>query len=510
MTPRRARPIADYVQIPVTPMTVSPSTLIIPVENQVRELDAKLLLACVAAERGLPVILGSRTYINFAMPSLPRGLFLAKSMRSLSKLMLNLIHGLGHDIVAWDEESLVRYSSPEYYAWRYSEDTFKVIDQLFAWGADDAEFFTSYPGYSGAPVHRTGNPRIDLLRADVRGYFAPEVAALTQRYGDFILVNTNFSFVNNFVPALNLLERDAQGQPQVSRTGRGMSVEFAVGMAAHQQAIYDHFRELLPQLAGWFPAQRIVLRPHPSENHDVWRTILADCPQVEVAHHGNVVPWLMAAKVLLHNGCTTAVEASVLDTPAVSYMPVTSETYDYHLPNGLSHCAATPAAVREHLAAILAGRRGLVDAAVRERVFGRHLAATRGALACDRVLDVLIAGGYAERAPQGPGGLPWLKAWLTGNIRTVVKRINGLRPHHRNSAAYHAHRFPGVTVPELNARIARFGAELGRFGGVRAEVRSPHVFHIHNLGATTRNAGPDVSRVSAASPSHSKHEGAGQ
>ena len=119
-------------------------------------------------------------------------------------------------------------------------------------------------------------------------------------------------------------------------------------------------------------------------------------------------------------------------------------------------------------------------------------------------------GGYAERARQRPGVLSWLKAGLTGNIRTVVKRINRLRPHHRNRAAYHAHRFPGVTVSELNTRIAGFGAGLGRFGGARAEARWPHVFRIHNLEATIRNAGPDVSRVSAASPSHIKQEGAGQ
>lgn len=474
-------------------MTASPSTLIIPVENQVRELDAKLLLACVAAERGLPVIIGSRTYINFAMPYLPRGLFLAKSLRSLSKLMLNLIRGLGHDIVAWDEESLVRYTSPEYYAWRYSQDTFKVIDRLFAWGEDDAEFFQSYEGYNGVPVHVTGNPRIDQLRPEVRGYFAEEVAALKARYGDFILVNTNFSFVNNFVPALNLIERDGHGQAQVSRTGRGMSLEFARGMAAHQQSIYDHFRDLLPRLAGWFPGQRIVLRPHPSENHDVWRDILCACPAVEVAHHGNVVPWLMAAKVLLHNGCTTAVEASVLDTPAVSYMPVRSETFDYHLPNGLSHCAASQEEVRTMLAEILDGRRGLVEDATRERLFDRHLAATHGALASDRVMDVLLANGYAERAPRRPPALPWLRAWLTGNIRTLVKRINGMRPNHRNSAAYHAHRFPGVTVPELNARIGRFGAELGRFGSVRAESRSPYVFRIHDPEAARRLAGAPAS-----------------
>jgi surface carbohydrate biosynthesis protein len=473
-------------QMPHQLMTFSPSTFIIPVENQVRELDAKLLLACAAAERGFPVVLGSRTYVNFVMPSLPRGLFLAKSMRSLSKLSLNLIHGFGHDIVAWDEESLVRYNSPEYYDWRYSEDTFKVIDRVFAWGADDAEFFASYPGYSGAPLHVTGNPRIDLLRPELRGYFAPEVTALKKRYGDFILINTNFSFVNNFVPALNLIGRNAQGQPQVSRTGLGMSVDFALGMAAHQQAICDHFRALLPQLADWFPNHRIVLRPHPSENHDVWRHLLAGSPQVEVAHEGNVVPWLMAARVLLHNGCTTAVEASVLGTPAVSYMPVTSDIYDYHLPNGLSHGARTPDAVREALAEVLDGRRGTVDSATRDRFFNRHLAATEGPLACDRVLDVLIANGYADRAPPRPATLPWLKTWLMSQTRTAAKRINSLRPHHRNSAAYHAHRFPGVTAPELNARIARFGNELGRFGSVRAVAHSPYVFRIHDPEAASR------------------------
>ena len=46
-------------------MANSASTLIIPVENQVRELDAKLLLSCIAAERGIPVVIGSRAFVHF-------------------------------------------------------------------------------------------------------------------------------------------------------------------------------------------------------------------------------------------------------------------------------------------------------------------------------------------------------------------------------------------------------------------------------------------------------------
>jgi hypothetical protein len=55
--------------------------LLIPVENQVRELDAKLLLACVAANRGLPSILGPKREIEFRIASFSRSIFISKSLR---------------------------------------------------------------------------------------------------------------------------------------------------------------------------------------------------------------------------------------------------------------------------------------------------------------------------------------------------------------------------------------------------------------------------------------------
>jgi hypothetical protein len=45
--------------------------LIIPVENQVRELDPKLLLACIAARRGFTSIIGSHREIDFQIASFP-------------------------------------------------------------------------------------------------------------------------------------------------------------------------------------------------------------------------------------------------------------------------------------------------------------------------------------------------------------------------------------------------------------------------------------------------------
>ena len=41
--------------------------LILPVETQVREFDAKLLLACVAAERGMPTYIGFQNNGNLKL-----------------------------------------------------------------------------------------------------------------------------------------------------------------------------------------------------------------------------------------------------------------------------------------------------------------------------------------------------------------------------------------------------------------------------------------------------------
>ena len=59
--------------------------LLIPVENQVRELDAKLLLACVAAKRDLGSIIGPKRKIENHIASFPRGIFLSKSLRIVKR-----------------------------------------------------------------------------------------------------------------------------------------------------------------------------------------------------------------------------------------------------------------------------------------------------------------------------------------------------------------------------------------------------------------------------------------
>ena len=453
-------------------MNFSGSTLMIPVETQVREMDAKLLLASFAAERGFPVVIGSRAFLHFRVSSIPRGVYLAKSLRTLSIRMFHILRSLGHEIVAWDEEGLLREPDPEYYRWRLSPVTMGQVSHLMAWGPDDARTFREYPGYGGAPIHVTGNPRIDLMRPELREFYRPEVDAIRGRYGDFVLVNTNFSKVNHFYPELSELKR------AVAAADTGTANPFDVGKGRHKLAIFARFQEMLPRLCEAVGDCTVVVRPHPAENPGPWHAIAARCKNLQVANDGNVLPWLMASRTLIANGCTTQVEAAVLGTPAVSYQPVVSKEFDFELPDAVSRQAFSLDELCDTVRAVVDGKLGPLDSERSREVLERHIAALEGPLAAERMVRVLEEGGYRTgRPPAAPAG-DFVRAWLHNHLRTAVKHVNMRRPGHRNNLAYHAHRFPDISVSEIQGKIARMGRLLNRFDGIRVTRMSRYLFRI--------------------------------
>ena len=85
-------------------MSTDKMLLLIPVENQVRELDPKLLLACIAASRGFSSVIGSRRQMDFRIASFPRGLYLSKSMTVRSIKMFKILqstHIYLHPPIVW-------------------------------------------------------------------------------------------------------------------------------------------------------------------------------------------------------------------------------------------------------------------------------------------------------------------------------------------------------------------------------------------------------------------------
>jgi surface carbohydrate biosynthesis protein len=465
-------------------MKATKPTLLIPVENQVRELDPKLLLACIAARRGFSSVIGSHRDIDFRIASFPRSLYLCKSFTVSNLKMFRIIHKLGHQIVSWDEEALVHLPSEMYYSRRLSPLTMKYVTHLFAWGEDNAELWSQFPELpAGLPIHITGNPRNDMLRAEMRAFYENDVKEIRNLYGEFILVNTNFNHVNSFSPVQNLFQPVKKlGEEAVfGKAARGMTLEYAEGFRDHKTAIFKDFQRLIPDLEKEFPSYTIVVRPHPTENQDIYNSIAAQCERVRVTNEGNVVPWLMATRALIHNGCTTGVEAFVTGVPAISYRATVNDFYDhgfYRLPNLLSHQCFDFKELRVALGKILAGDLGAANGEERKVLIEHHLAAREGPLACEKIIDVLEE--IMEDGPElpKPAFPDRFGGWWIANGRRLIKRAKAYLPGPHNRPKFQRHRYPGISLGELHDRIRRFQKLLGYEEELRVQQLYSDIFQI--------------------------------
>lgn len=480
-------------------------TLIIPVETQVREFDPKILFACAAAEQGYRAFVGSQTAIHLRIDTLPQGIYIAKDIRDSKVRMMRIMRDLGHRVVAWDEEGLVRYPSNHYFKTRVDPEALDRTDLFFAWGREDADTLKAYPGYKGTPVFETGNPRIDLLRKEFWPLYEDAAKAITERFGRYILINTNFGHSNHFLASQTIKLAGGEGLDKGTELGTGTRQDNGNGqdageagangavkangkvadegnwdtdLAYYRDAMFQHFLDVIPKLARAFPDTTIILRPHPAESHEAWIKSADGCTNVKVIHEGSVVPWIFGADVMVHNGCTTAIEASLLERPAVTYRPMQSERFDRHLPDSVSYQAFDVEALIAEVSRFVGQQTDESRTEAQKAVLDHHLAVQNGRLASDQIVDILKTSSDLSAKFTTPAWTTYMNGWMKAKRRMMQKRINSYIPGSKNSLTYEKHRFPEISEDEVNRRIGRFAEMLGRFEGVRARKVSDGIFKI--------------------------------
>ena len=435
--------------------------LLIPVENQVRELDPNLLLACIAAQRGFSSIIGSRRELEFRIDSYPKSIYLSKSMTGRSLIFFRLAKKFDHQIVTWDEEALVHLPPETYFSRRLHPEAIRQVSRLFAWGQDNVELWRQYPHLpDNLLIHSVGNPRIDMLRPEMQPFYEDEVQALRDTYGDFVLINTNFNHVNAFGPDMNLFQpvKNPGETAKFGRAAKGMSREYAEGLWNHKQAVFKDFQQLIPKLDKAFPELNIVIRPHPTERHDVYNEIAARCSRVHVTNQGNVVPWILATRAVLHNGCTTGIEAFVMGVPAISYRASINEKYDngfYRLPNAVSHQCFNFDQLQEMLTQILAGKLVTTDGDERQALVEHYLASQSGPLSCERMVDVLESLASDENDYSGPSLVDRLQRRIIAEGYHLYKRLKPKLPGSHNRPEFQRHRYPSIPIDTIKLKIER-------------------------------------------------------
>ncbi len=440
--------------------------LFLPVETKARELAAKTLLACVAAERGWGVIIGKKKTVRDKQELYPRGTFIEKSITPGRIAHIRKANAIGNRVSAWCEEGLIYLNREDYRQSRLEAESFAAIDYFFAWGKNQADDITSIMGPNDKIV-LSGNPRFDLLRPEMRGLFAKSAAAIKQRYGKFILINTKFSMVNN---NRKIEEFDyISFLRSIGKLKTKENEELVRRNVNLNKKLFAHFQDMLPLLSKQFSDHAIIIRPHPSENHEPWLEQAKRLPNVKVVFEGNVNEWLLAADVMIHNNCTTGVEAFLLERPAISYRPFKDEEVEHQLPNQVSYQAVNAEELIDLVSRFVEQNHSVSEEERAPKVsFARHyIANIDGKLACEIIMDTMDKVDLPLMDGIFPidQGVSKILAKKVKNFERAIKQL--FDASYRNRQRYNRQKFPGINLAEMKNLVAQLHSASGRFSNLQ-------------------------------------------
>lgn len=466
----------------------------IPIEIKVRELEGRVLLALAAAERGHVVVVGEKkdTIVKASRGEFPPGLVHMKSITPHDSMIESLtnLRKQGHKITVQDEESGLLDDSYDTFArLRFSEQTIQMVDRVFTWGHYDYRSLEKMYGDQIDKFSITGSPRVDFWRKDFHDYYANIEEAATIDGKPYFMVVSNFSGPLNVNPFWNVMARLNKAGYFDREDGRERH-EFE--NAAYQTRLIGEFVFLIRELAVTYPDYNILVRPHPVESIEGWSKLIGDVPNVVVQRDGTISRWIRHAEVIIHNGCTSALEAAIAGENRIAYRPIPHEI-EREIPNKVSLNAYTIDEVKSLIGEMLEGKdlhRKDENYEDIQSLIKDRFEAIDDELAADRIVDVWdeisnsISKGnncpedFQDLSYQHNPSLIKLIKKTAKNVRNKLSSKSGSGKSKRLLKSHH--KFPKFTDEEMEALHENLKITLNRFESVTYKRLGRKSFLIYN------------------------------
>jgi surface carbohydrate biosynthesis protein len=419
--------------------------LYLPIEIKARELLGKIWLASRAAERGWLVLLGPQKEVFRAARRGLAGAFVENGIPEDRAAGLEAYRQRGHRIVNLCEESVVYNTGSHYCTRKVGPTSLERTDMLLVSGEWNGGHLREYRPASASKIRMTGNPRFDTLLPGLRVVYEAEAQQLRERFGRFLLVNTNFGASNPFERGRDVL---------AAKMRRGKIADEAQVQLFQERQQYKRRQEkqlkaLLRDVAARGTFDNIVVRPHPVENHDAWREWAMPLG-VEIRYEGTANVWMLAADIVLHTGCTTGIESILLNRPAATFV-VDGEQRFLNCADQVSVAVGSTAEFLEKVAEW----RAWAPDEVAERLAAQrtqiraYIDNVEPPLSADRIMDALeeldLPVHSLDAALRSWGTAFSAREWLV-EARTAVRRI-------RYGSSRADQKFPGIVPADITTPV---------------------------------------------------------
>jgi surface carbohydrate biosynthesis protein len=288
------------------------------VETKKRELDSRIYFATKAASLGFSVVIGKKNAIFDRKKDLQKGLIIMKSLGPNNLESIKKYKELGYKIGAIDEEGMMFFSESDYCASRFAQNI-AFVDIFFCWGQKEYNaIINKYPEFKDK-VFITGNQRIDVLKEGKNKKYYERSKIIKKMEGDFILFATMFTKVNR---KYKNKTKDNTVSDNLIKLGWSEKSERVKIMREYESFQKENMKlsiDFIKQFPKNYPNKKLIIRPHPNENVELWREVSKELNNVKVVFDDeSTCAWILAAQILITSNCTTTVESFFLNKKAIN------------------------------------------------------------------------------------------------------------------------------------------------------------------------------------------------
>jgi surface carbohydrate biosynthesis protein len=441
------------------------------VDNPLRDLEGLVLLGRQLAIRGASVTLVPMYEQGFDVPALRPDLVLVNYTRPNNADLIKSYKRAGILVGVLDTEGIGGKNADQFAEMVKSAGCTDLVDLYCVWGHAQHEAFLKRGTVAAGLLHATGCPRYDFCAEPWRGALPKPSAA-----AGYVLINTNF-------PTVNPRFSSGPTHEEESMVKAGFSRDFARQFISDAGRALQAVLDTSIRLARHFTGVQFVLRPHPFENIRSYDAFAA-LPNAQVIQSGTSLEWINGACLLIHQNCSTAIEAAMLKVEPLSMEWFNTPSLRLDASTAVSRSAASETdlidLVEQGLEERLPPLAPQIERA-RQQIFSDLYTAIDGASA-SRVTDVILQavdavrqGGRVATAPQ-----PSARGIVAGAVRrtlgykgsSMLRRSYGSAENERRRAG------KGFAADQVNLVLHRLEAASSdgrRFGVQRAGGDTPRI-----------------------------------
>ena len=281
--------------------------LTLPLEILQRDLYLNLYMALVFLSKDYQVIIGEQNDPVFKKTR--NGIYFHKDHANWSEALYKDAKNRKMKTAAFDIEGFIYGNSNIYIHNRACKWILENIDAVFLWG-DKQKDLVSRVTKGNNNFYIVGSPKFDVCN------LAKDLSqGNDKRKVSKILINTRFVLIN-------VLDASAafQNAKNLGVLKTKKDLEKYHQTVQEDQIIFKEFLELI-KLLSKIDGVTITIRPHPAEYDKVYRDFSLLFDNVSVDKVTNLIDQIIDHDCIIHEGCTTAVEAAAVGKPVFGLRP---------------------------------------------------------------------------------------------------------------------------------------------------------------------------------------------